>query len=144
MRLFTAVVLSALLGSCSSPPTLLEQIILSGPGGATLRDFTYDDSPPWPTAADGYGVSLQLGGAELEVHPLALVLLPRPVVIVHHRPQVADEHQSTGDEEPAVQKPRLVEEAAKAAEAPAEETVEAPAEEAAPAVEAEEETPKED
>ncbi|MGI9244642.1 MAG: lamin tail domain-containing protein, partial [Verrucomicrobiales bacterium] len=41
-----------------------EQIRLSGPGSTTLREFTYNDSAPWPTCADGHGVSLVLRSPE--------------------------------------------------------------------------------
>src|SRR5262249_36251085 len=37
-----------------------EEIKLLGPFGETLEDFTYDDDPPWPTAADGGGSSLEI------------------------------------------------------------------------------------
>jgi hypothetical protein len=36
-----------------------EQVVLTGPGG-TIRDFTYNDKDPWPTAPDGDGYSLVL------------------------------------------------------------------------------------
>jgi hypothetical protein len=35
-----------------------ERLILLGPLGETLQDFTYDDDPPWPTSPDGGGYSL--------------------------------------------------------------------------------------
>lgn len=35
-----------------------EQIVLYTPGGATIRNLSYDDIAPWPTAADGAGYSL--------------------------------------------------------------------------------------
>ena len=37
-----------------------ERILLIGAGGATIKDFSYDDSSPWPEAADGDGYSLVL------------------------------------------------------------------------------------
>ncbi|HEX2473854.1 MAG TPA: lamin tail domain-containing protein [Lacipirellulaceae bacterium] len=37
-----------------------ERIVLRGPGGAILQDFTYSDMAPWPTAADGAGPSLEI------------------------------------------------------------------------------------
>jgi Concanavalin A-like lectin/glucanases superfamily/Lamin Tail Domain/CotH kinase protein len=37
-----------------------ERLILSGPGGVAIKDFTYDDNEPWPAAADGAGWSLTL------------------------------------------------------------------------------------
>jgi hypothetical protein len=37
-----------------------EQIKLSYGQGTTIRDFTYDDKSPWPTAADGVGRTLTL------------------------------------------------------------------------------------
>ena len=37
-----------------------ERIALKAPGGAIIRDFVYDDVPPWPEAADGTGPSLVL------------------------------------------------------------------------------------
>jgi hypothetical protein len=37
-----------------------EQVSLRDPSGVTIVDFTYDDSAPWPTAADGQGPSLEL------------------------------------------------------------------------------------
>jgi len=37
-----------------------EQVVLSGPGGTTLRDFTYLDESPWPACADGDGISVVL------------------------------------------------------------------------------------
>jgi CotH kinase protein/Lamin Tail Domain/Chitobiase/beta-hexosaminidase C-terminal domain len=37
-----------------------ERIELRGPGGATLQTFTYSDTAPWPTAADGGGPSLEI------------------------------------------------------------------------------------
>ncbi len=37
-----------------------ERITLKALGGAVIRDFTYDDAPPWPTTADGMGPSLVL------------------------------------------------------------------------------------
>jgi hypothetical protein len=37
-----------------------ERLTLSFAGSADLRDFTYDDSPPWPTAPDGSGSALVL------------------------------------------------------------------------------------
>jgi hypothetical protein len=36
-----------------------ERLLLVGPAG-TIRDFEYDDTPPWPVAADGAGASLLL------------------------------------------------------------------------------------
>ncbi len=37
-----------------------EQLILNAATGAVIRDFVYDDNPPWPDAADGTGPSLVL------------------------------------------------------------------------------------
>lgn len=37
-----------------------EQLTLISKAGSTIRDFTFDDSPPWPTAPDGGGPSLVL------------------------------------------------------------------------------------
>jgi hypothetical protein len=37
-----------------------ERLRLEATGGVTIKDFTYDDDPPWPTAADGFGPSLVL------------------------------------------------------------------------------------
>ena len=37
-----------------------EQLVLQAFGGSPLRDFTYDDRPPWPQASDGEGYSLVL------------------------------------------------------------------------------------
>lgn len=37
-----------------------ERIVLLGPLGETLQDFSYDDVLPWPTAADGGGSSLEI------------------------------------------------------------------------------------
>ena len=40
-----------------------EQLTLSAANGTDIRNFTYDDSAPWPEAADGDGFSLVLIGA---------------------------------------------------------------------------------
>lgn len=37
-----------------------ETITLTGPGGAVIKSFAYNDKNPWPTAADGSGYSLVL------------------------------------------------------------------------------------
>lgn len=37
-----------------------EQIVLLGPFGEALQDFSYSDDAPWPTAADGDGPSLEI------------------------------------------------------------------------------------
>jgi hypothetical protein len=37
-----------------------ERVVLIGPHGETLQDFTYDDSAPWPTSPDGDGPSLEI------------------------------------------------------------------------------------
>jgi hypothetical protein len=37
-----------------------EQLVLNAYGGGILRNFTYDDAPAWPVAADGAGYSLVL------------------------------------------------------------------------------------
>lgn len=37
-----------------------EQVVVRGANGALIRQFTYRDSPPWPTEADGEGASLIL------------------------------------------------------------------------------------
>jgi len=37
-----------------------ERLRLEAPGGIIIKDFEYDDAPPWPTAADGEGPSLVL------------------------------------------------------------------------------------
>jgi hypothetical protein len=36
-----------------------EHLVMSGPGGV-IRDFSYEDDPPWPAEADGDGYSLVL------------------------------------------------------------------------------------
>jgi hypothetical protein len=35
-----------------------EEVLLSDPKGSEIMDFTYDDSSPWPSEADGQGFSL--------------------------------------------------------------------------------------
>jgi hypothetical protein len=40
-----------------------ERILLVDSGGAPVVSVEYDDSPPWPLAADGGGLSLELGQA---------------------------------------------------------------------------------
>lgn len=37
-----------------------ERIVLFGPFGEKLQDFTFDDEAPWPTEADGGGPSLEI------------------------------------------------------------------------------------
>ncbi len=37
-----------------------ERLTLTAADGSTVRDFAYDDAPPWPAAADGAGHSLVL------------------------------------------------------------------------------------
>ncbi len=37
-----------------------ERIFLLDSSGNTIHDFSYDDDPPWPTAADGAGPSLEV------------------------------------------------------------------------------------
>lgn len=37
-----------------------ESVRIVAAGGATIAAFTFDDSPPWPTAADGNGPSLEI------------------------------------------------------------------------------------
>jgi hypothetical protein len=37
-----------------------ERVILLGPAGETLQDFTYDDAGAWPTAPDGGGRTLEI------------------------------------------------------------------------------------
>ncbi len=37
-----------------------ERVTLVAKDESTIRDFVYDDAPPWPTAADGEGASLVL------------------------------------------------------------------------------------
>lgn len=37
-----------------------ERVVLLGPAGEILSDITYTDDPPWPTAADGNGPSLEI------------------------------------------------------------------------------------
>jgi len=37
-----------------------EQIVITAADGSTVRDFTYNDKAPWPSAADGEGFSLVL------------------------------------------------------------------------------------
>ncbi len=37
-----------------------ERLTLEGPGGLILKNFVYDDAPPWPSAADGDGPCLVL------------------------------------------------------------------------------------
>ena len=41
-----------------------EQLILTAADGSVIRDFTYNDQTPWPTAADGDGYSLVLVAPE--------------------------------------------------------------------------------
>lgn len=41
-----------------------ERIVLLGPSNETIVDFIYTDDPPWPTAADGDGPSLEI----IDVH----------------------------------------------------------------------------
>jgi hypothetical protein len=40
-----------------------ERIVLGGPLGETLQDFTYDDAAPWPTSPDGGGPTLEIVNA---------------------------------------------------------------------------------
>ncbi|CAN5270314.1 hypothetical protein BH23VER1_BH23VER1_10690 [soil metagenome] len=50
-----------------------ESLRLEGAGGVVLREFTYDDALPWPTAADGGGRSLVLVAPATDPdHDLAL------------------------------------------------------------------------
>jgi hypothetical protein len=37
-----------------------ERVVLLGPYGETLQDFTYDDIAPWPVSPDGFGPSLEI------------------------------------------------------------------------------------
>ena len=37
-----------------------ERVVLAGPGGVAIKDFTYGDTAPWPMSADGLGRSLVL------------------------------------------------------------------------------------
>jgi hypothetical protein len=37
-----------------------ERLRFEAPGGVIIKDFEYDDAPPWPSAADGQGPSLVL------------------------------------------------------------------------------------
>ncbi len=37
-----------------------DRLLLTAAGGQVIQDFTYNDQPPWPTAADGDGFSLVL------------------------------------------------------------------------------------
>jgi hypothetical protein len=37
-----------------------ERVVLLGPSGETLQDFTFDDIAPWPTSPDGFGPSLEI------------------------------------------------------------------------------------
>ncbi len=37
-----------------------ERLRLEAPGGVIIKNFTFDDDPPWPAAADGLGPSLVL------------------------------------------------------------------------------------
>ena len=41
-----------------------ERLRVEGAGGTTIRDFTFNDVPPWPEAADGAGYSLVLVAPE--------------------------------------------------------------------------------
>ncbi len=53
----TPTVLGTYAGSLSNGG---EQLLLAAAGGATIRDFQYDDAPPWPETTDGLGYSLTL------------------------------------------------------------------------------------
>lgn len=58
-----------------------EQLKLSFGGGTAIRDLTYDDSAPWPAAADGDGFSLVLlAPGEVPDHALAASWLAGGVV----------------------------------------------------------------
>ncbi len=57
-----------------------ERLILIGGDGSVIKDFTYDDSNPWPAAADGAGHSLTL---------IAPRTNPDPANPLHWRPSVA-------------------------------------------------------
>lgn len=49
-----------------------DRIVLTGRAGAAIRDFSYDDAPPWPLTPDGAGNSLVLvDPAALPDHGLA-------------------------------------------------------------------------
>jgi hypothetical protein len=52
-----ARVLGAYSGSLSNQG---EQLVLNAADGSVIRDFAYDDNPPWPEEADGQGPSLVL------------------------------------------------------------------------------------
>jgi hypothetical protein len=58
-----------------------ERIILSAPGGAPIKDFTYVDAEPWPTSADGVGRSIVL---------IAPLTNPDPKNPFNWRPSAAD------------------------------------------------------
>ncbi|MGK0185343.1 MAG: hypothetical protein ACI9R3_001119 [Verrucomicrobiales bacterium] len=58
-----------------------EQLKLSFGGGTAIRDLTYDDAAPWPTAADGDGFSLILiGEAAVPDHAMAASWLSGGVI----------------------------------------------------------------
>ncbi len=57
-----------------------EQLRLEAPGGVIIREFNYDDTPPWPTAPDSGGPSLVL------MAPLAN---PDHAIAANWRPSVA-------------------------------------------------------
>jgi hypothetical protein len=53
----TALILGAYSGSLNNQG---EQIVLNAANGSVIKDFSFDDNPPWPEAADGLGMSLVL------------------------------------------------------------------------------------
>ncbi len=66
-----------------------EQIQILTAGGSTIKDFSYNDKDPWPTAADGVGYSLAL------LHPEAnpdhsIAQNWRPSAAVHGTPGGSD------------------------------------------------------
>lgn len=46
-----------------------ERLLLLGPDGRVLQDFTYSDTPPWPTAPDTTGHALVFMGTSPEIDP---------------------------------------------------------------------------
>lgn len=66
-----------------------EQLVLQSFGGSPLRDFTYDDRPPWPQASDGDGYSLVLIAPETNPdHTVASNW--RSSVVLHGSPGFSD------------------------------------------------------
>ena len=66
-----------------------EQLQIFAAGGTTIKDFSYNDKNPWPTAADGDGYSLVLLRPETNPdHSIAQSW--RPSVVVHGTPGGSD------------------------------------------------------